>query len=102
MHVRSCKLTIRDMDGVDHSVQVTAGTLYEAVALGLASIRSEAWVEGIPEGLNTVRVSVRNVSVEHAVKLQDFNAWLKKEGGSPRESSDRLRIRQILGIVANK
>ena len=102
MAVRSCKVTIRDMDGVDHSVQVTAGTLYEAVALGLASIRSEEWVEGIPEGLNTVRVSVRNVPVEHAVKLQDFNAWLKKEGGSPRESSDRLRIRQILGIVANK
>jgi hypothetical protein len=102
MPVRSCRVTIRDVDGVDHSVQVTAGTLYEAVALGLASIRSEEWVEGIPEGLNTVRVSVRNVPVEHAVKLQDFNAWLKKEGGSPRESSDRLRIRQILGIVANK
>ena len=102
MPVRSCRVTIRDVDGVDHSVQVTAGTLYEAVALGLASIRSEEWVEGIPEGLNTVRVSVRNVPVEHAVKLQDFNAWLRKEGGSPRESSDRLRIRQILGIVANK
>jgi hypothetical protein len=102
MPVRSCKVTIRDMEGVDHSVQVTAGTLYEAVALGLASIRSEEWVEGIPEGLNTVRVSVRNVPVEHAVKLQDFTAWLKKEGGIPRESSDRLRIRQILGIVANK
>jgi hypothetical protein len=90
------------MEGVEHTVQVTAGTLYEAVALGLASIRSEEWVEGIPEGLNAVRVSVLNIPVEHSVKLQDFNMWLKKEGGSPRESSDRRRIREILGLVANK
>jgi hypothetical protein len=90
------------MHGVEHTVQVTAGTLYEAVALGLASVRSEEWVEGIAEGLNVVKVSASNVPVEHAVQMKDFNSWLKKEGGSPRESSDRVRIRQILGIVANK
>jgi hypothetical protein len=90
------------MSGVDHSVIVTAGTLYEAVALGLAAIRSEEWVEGIPEGLNAVKVSASNVPVEHSVQMKDFTAWLKKEGGSPRESSDRLRIRQILGIVTSK
>jgi hypothetical protein len=102
MPVRSCRVTIRDMEGVDHTVQVTAGTLYEAVALGLASIRSEEWVEGIPDGLNVVKVSASNVPVEHSVQMKDFNAWLKKEGGSPRESSDRRRIREILGFVANK
>ena len=89
------------MQGVDHTVQVTAGTLYEAVALGLASIRTDEWVEGIPEGLNAVMVSVRNVPVEHSVPLKDFNAWLKKEGGSPRETSARRRIREILGLLAN-
>jgi len=87
---------------VEHAVQVTAGTLYETVALGLASIRSEEWVEGIPEVLNAVRVSVLNIPVVHSVELQDFNAWLKKDGGSPRESSDRRRIKEILGFVANK
>jgi hypothetical protein len=102
MPVRSCRVTIRDMSGVDHTVQVTAGTLYEAVAIGLASIRTDEWTEGIPDGLNVVKVSASNVPVEHSVQIKDFTAWLKKEGGSPRESSDRLRIRQILGIVANK
>ena len=87
---------------MDHTVCVTAGTLYEAVALGLALIRTDEWTEGIPDGLNVVKVSVSNVPVEHAVQMKDFNSWLKKEGGSPRESSDRVRIRQILGIVANK
>jgi len=40
MRVRSCKVTIRDLLGTEHSVLVTAGSLYETVALGLASIRT--------------------------------------------------------------
>lgn len=102
MPVRSCKVTIRDLAGVDHSVHVTAATLFEAVALGLTSIRSDEWTDGIPEGLNPVRVSVLNIPVEHSVKIKDFNAWLQKNGGSPRETSDRHRVREILGFIPGK
>jgi hypothetical protein len=76
----------------------TASTLYEAVALGLASIRGEEWVGAIAEGLNTVRVSVTNVPVEHWVRIQEFEAWLQREGRTPRERADRNRIREILGV----
>ena len=86
------------MEGVAHTVDVTAATLYEAVALGLAAIRSDNWVVGIPEGLNAVRVSVRDVPVEHQVKLQDFLKWTERRGGSPRETVERLRIREIIGL----
>jgi hypothetical protein len=60
------------MDGVSHTVEVTATTLYEAVAQGLAAIRGNEWVAGIAQGLNVVKVSVANVRVEHEVKLMDF------------------------------
>jgi hypothetical protein len=96
--VRSCRVNIRDMEGLEHTVQVTAGTLFEAVALGLTSIRTEEWVNGVAEGLNTIKVSVQNTPIEHSVKLKDFNAWLKKEGGTPRERTDRKRIKEILGL----
>lgn len=99
MPLRSCQVTIRDMDGVSHTVEVTAATLYEAVAQGLAAIRGNEWVAGIAEGLNTVKVSVANVRVEHEVKLNDFTKWLDKAGGSPREMSDRHRIRSIRGLL---
>lgn len=59
MATRSCRVTFRDMNRVSHTVQVTASTLYEAVALGLASIHGEAWVSVIAEGLNVVRFSCR-------------------------------------------
>ncbi len=90
------------MDGVSHTVEVTATTLYEAVAQGLAAIRGNEWGAGIAQGLNVVKVSVANVRVEHEVKLMDFTNWLDRTGGSPREVTDRQRIRSILGIPVTR
>jgi hypothetical protein len=86
------------MDGVAHTVEVTATTLYEAVAQGLAALRGNEWVASIAQGNNVVKVSVADVRVEHEVRLMDFTKWLDKTGGSPREVSDRHRIRAILGM----
>ena len=36
-----------DLDGVAHTVEVTASTLYEAVAQGLVAIRGREWVAGV-------------------------------------------------------
>ena len=98
MQVRSCRVTIRDIDGIAHTVEVTASTVYEAVAQALAALRGHDWVAGIPRGLNVVNVSVANVRVDHQVKMADFERWLEKPGGSPREVIDRHGIRAILGM----
>ena len=84
------------MVGVSHSVEVTAGTLYEAVAQGLAAIQANDWVAGIAQGLNVVKVSVADVRVEHEVKVIEFKKWLERAGGSPREMSTRRRVRELL------
>jgi hypothetical protein len=88
--------------GVSHTVEVTAASLYEAVAQGLAAIRGNEWVAGIAQGLNVVKVSVADIRVEHEVRLMDFTNWLEKTGGSPREMSDRQRIRSILGMPVSR
>jgi len=43
-------------------------------------------------------VSAVEVRVAHELKLMDFTKWLEKAGGSPREVSDRHKIRSILGM----
>lgn len=90
------------MAGVAHTVEVTAATLYEAAAQGLAAIRGNEWVAGIAQGLNAVKVSVADVRVEHEVRLMEFTKWVEKDGGSPRETSDRQRIRTILGMPTSQ
>jgi hypothetical protein len=102
MQVRSCRVTIRDIDGISHTVDVTASSLYEAVAQGLAALRRQDWVAGIPQGPHFVKVSVANVRVDHEVNMADFQRWLEKSGGSPREVIDRQRARAILGMMVSR
>ena len=96
--VRSCRVSITDLEGVTHTVEVTAETLYEAVALGLAAIRDSDWAADIAQGLNTVTVRVMDVSAEHTVMFVDFNKWLEGSGGNPRDMTRRDRAREILGL----
>ncbi len=102
MAVRSCRVTIKDIDGVSHSVETMAATLYEAVAQGLAAVRGSEWVAGIAQGSTVVKVCVGEVRVEHEVKLADFTKWLERNGGSPREMIDRQKIRTILGMPVSR
>jgi hypothetical protein len=80
-----------------YTVEVTAESLYEAVAQGLAALRRSDWVAGFQQG--TVKVSVADVRVEHQVKLEDVTKWLEKPGAkSPREMIQRQKLRSILGM----
>lgn len=91
-----------DLNGVRHRAEVTASTLYEAVALGLAAIRGSDWATEIPEGLNMVDVAVSEIAVTHSVRLRDFKSWLNRTGGAPRDVLLRDRIREALGLRDDK
>jgi hypothetical protein len=54
--IRSCRVTIQDLDGVSHTVEVMATTLCGAVARGVAALRSNEWVAGIAQAATVVRV----------------------------------------------
>ena len=82
---------------MSHSVEVTAESLYEAVALGLRAIRGRDWVEGLRDQFR-VDVSVSEVPVRHSVELKEFYSWLERDGGAPRDIVQRKRARKILGL----
>ena len=48
-------VTIQDLDGTSHSAEVTASSLFEAVAQGLSALRKNEWVEGIEERFGIVK-----------------------------------------------
>jgi len=86
------------MEGVAHTVEVTATTLYEAVALGLKQLRANEWVEELAGARNIVTVSVKSVQIEHTVQIGEFRKWLERKGGSPAEVTRKRKIREILGL----
>jgi hypothetical protein len=100
--LRTCKVSVRDIGNVEHSVDVTAETLYEAVASALATLQQDNWVGELPHGLNTVSVQVQQPEVKHEVKMQDFLSWLGRKGGSPAEMMLWERVAKLLGREATR
>src|SRR6266478_5342283 len=76
-----------DLKGVEHAIEVTADSLYEAVAQGLRAFRENDWVDDIDGGLTTITVVVRHPGVEHKVRVGDFERWLESQGRPPAEMS---------------
>jgi hypothetical protein len=94
--LKSCTVHCRDLQDVEHSVCVTAESLFEAVAKALALFRAESWVGEIGKGMTSLRITVKHPAVTHEVKMQDFEQWLDRAGGSPADVMMRNKLRQLL------
>ncbi len=92
MAVRTCRVTCRDTQGVDHTVQVTAQSLYEAVAQALRVFREDDWSEDPNRGPASVVVTINQPQVEHRVRIKDFENWLESAGKSPAEMALKSRF----------
>ncbi len=94
MGLRTCKVSCSDANGAEHSVEVTARRLFEAVGRGLQVFRDHDWIRGVP-GNRTVTITVKNPEVEHSVRLADFERWLQAQGKSQAEEALKTELRQV-------
>jgi hypothetical protein len=94
---RACTVSCCDLKGTEHAIEVTADSLYEAVAQGLRAFRENDWVDDIGGGQTTITVVVRQPGVEHKVRVRDFEQWLESQGRTPAEMSLKSRLRALLG-----
>ena len=96
MAVKSCRVTCNDARGIAHSVEVTAQTLYEAVAKGLRVFRENEWSEDSARIPPVVTVRIKEPEIEHTVRTKDFERWLESPPKNPREMSLKNSIQAIL------
>ena len=78
-------MSVRDTEGVTHSVEVHAATLFEAAAAALAAFRQEAWAAGALTAHAVMRVEVPMPAVVHEVPLQAVERWARSPTTSPRD-----------------
>ena len=97
MVLRTCTVAVKDVQDVEHSIEVTAETLYEAIATALAALQKDMWVGEIGQGLTTVTVLVQQPPVKHEVRMKDFLSWLGRQGRSPAEVTLKQKLERILG-----
>lgn len=96
-NARTCVVSYRDGDGLEHSVVVSAGSLYEAAARGLKALRESPFCDGHrPSPAARLTVAVRAVEARHEVKLSRLQEWLNSVGKSPREQALKHELRKLL------
>ena len=101
MALKNCKVSCLDSNGAEHLVEVSARSLYEAVARGLFVLRANDWVDKIGRN-STITIAVKEPEVEHKVRISDFENWLASNGRSPAEQALKSDLRSLLeaGVVA--
>lgn len=96
MGLRNCTVSYCNLKGVTHVIEVTADSLYEAVAQSLRVFRESDWIDEVGGGQTTISVVVRQPEVEHKVRIQEFERWLETQGRTPAEVSLKGRLRELL------
>jgi hypothetical protein len=93
-----CRVSFTDQDKTEHSVEVEAESLYEAVAVAVADFREDPLLDP-PGAMTEFTVSVLRNPPEHKIRLQQVRKWAEpntREG--PAGITKRARVRELLGI----
>jgi hypothetical protein len=94
--LKTCRVSCVDLGGIEHAVELSANSLYEAVAQALRIFRDNDWIEGIGRGQTAILVKVKHPETEHTVRVQDFERWLEAVPRSPAEMVLKNRLRELL------
>jgi hypothetical protein len=93
---RSCRVSFTDSEGVEHSVQVPAESLYEAAVEAMAAFRRSVLAE-MPLGSGTrLTIRVKAPEEEHTITIGKVLAWLDGVTTSPSEKLKKNRLKERL------
>ena len=93
---RLCLVSFTDSEGIRHSVEVAANSLYEAAALAIGEFRRCGFTAGAPGPATRLTVSVKPPATTHEVSVLKVEAWLQSGGKSPNEQALKVRLRELL------
>jgi hypothetical protein len=88
----SCIVSYLDTEGLRHSVEVDAESLYEAAVLAVRTFKQH---DCAPAEMSQLEVEIKS-SVTHTVTLRRVHQWLNGGARSPREAVTKERVRALL------
>ena len=91
----TCIVSFTDSEGIRHSVEVTAGTLYEAAVLAINEFRRCGFTSNAPGPATRLTVAVKTPATSHEVQWGKIEAWLQS-AGKPNEQGMKSRLRELL------
>ncbi len=90
--MRFCIVSYLDTEGLRHSVEIQADSLYEAVVIAVRTFREH---DCEPGEVSKLEVEIRS-SVTHEITLKKVRQWLNGGARSPKEAVTKERLREML------
>jgi hypothetical protein len=87
-----------DTERIEHAVEVSAASLYEACVLALAEFRRAGFADASFGPATELTVLVKAPATAHTVSVAKLRAWLSGGGKSPNELVAKKRLREVLGV----
>ncbi len=84
-------------EGIRHSVQVSAESVYEAAAAAVRLFREHGFLPVEPGPATVLEVTALEPEVTHAVRIDGLFRWLASSGKTPREQALKSRLRGMVG-----
>jgi len=93
---RACIVSFTDPEGLTHSVEVAADSVFQAAALAVAEFRRCGFTQAGVGPATHLRVAVKAPATIHDVRFSRLEAWLQSNGRSPKEQALKADLRARL------
>jgi hypothetical protein len=79
MSISKCIVRLKDCHGTEHSVEVYAQSLYEAVLRGLNRLQDVGWESNGNETIQRVEVEIHQEPTRHIVDVPKLLKWIDEK-----------------------
>jgi hypothetical protein len=95
----TCQVSFTDGADVRHTVTVSASSLYEAAALGIAEFKKNGFAFTSIGPATRLKISVEPPATTHELSVGKLQAWLDTNGKTSREQATKITLRRSSGGV---
>ena len=95
MAAQHCRVSFKDLEGIHHTVDVTAESLYEAAVLGLRALNKCAWVDAVGPATR-LEIQVMEPAAVHLLLVAQLQRWLDAGATNPAELVKKKRLKTLL------
>jgi hypothetical protein len=94
-NVRACLVSFTDSERIVHTAEVSASSLFEAAALGVAEFKRCGLMDVQPCPATRLTVTVKSPTTQHELTMAKLESWLAGGAKSPNEQVVKNRLREL-------
>lgn len=91
--MKVCRVAFRDLNGIEHSCEVEAQSLYDAIAAAYERFHGTGCR---PSQYAEMTVEARPAAVKHTVTAATLEKWLKARNTSEADKLRKFRVREAM------